>query len=323
LTQRLLAFSRRQPLSPRPTDVNRTVPDITELLQRTLGEHIEIETVLGGGQWNAMIDQAQLENALLNLAINARDAMPDGGRLTIETSIAHLDRSYATSNPDVEAGQYVLVAVSDTGAGMAPEIVARAFDPFFTTKADGRGSGLGLSMVYGFIKQSGGHVAIYSEVGQGTTVKLYLPRTGEDVREAGVAVDYAQALPEGSETVLVVEDDPDVRAYVESALGMLGYKVDLAVDGPQMLQRLDGMSRMDLLLTDVVLPGGMNGAEVAVAVRERFPGVKVLFTSGYAENAIFHHGRLDEGVELLSKPYTVDALAHRVRLILDRADENG
>jgi PAS domain S-box-containing protein len=319
LTQRLLAFSRRQPLNPKPTDVNRTVPDIIEFLHHTLGEHIEIKTVLTGELWHAMIDATQFENALLNLAINARDAMPDGGKLTIETANAHLDRSYAESNLEVEAGQYVVVAVSDTGTGMAPETVAKAFDPFFTTKAEGRGSGLGLSMVYGFIKQSGGHVAIYSEVGHGTTVNLYLPRTGEEASEAVAAGDYPQALPEGSENVFVVEDDPDVRAYVESALGMLGYKVDLAIDGPQTLQRLDGLSRIDLLLTDVVLPGGMNGAQVAVAVRERFPETKVLFTSGYAENAIFHHGRLDEGVELLSKPYTVDTLARKVRLILDGA----
>ena len=317
LTQRLLAFSRRQPLSPEPTDVNRRVPDLTELLHRTLGEHIEIETVLAGGLWHAMIDPAQLDSALLNLALNARDAMPDGGKLTIETMNTHLDRSYAETNVDVAAGQYVLVAVSDTGHGMAPGVIEKAFEPFFTTKSEGGGSGLGLSMVYGFIKQSGGHVKIYSEVGHGTTVKLYMPKAGDTAREGVASADFAQALPEGSETIFVVEDDSDVRSYVISALGMLGYDIIDAPDGPQALERLGEISKIDLLLTDVVLPGGMTGPEVAAEVRKRFPEVKVLYTSGYTENAILHHGRLANGVDLLGKPYTVDTLARRVRLSLD------
>lgn len=317
LTQRLLAFSRKQTLRPEPSDANQIVSGVTDLLRRTLGEEIEIETVLAGGLWAAVIDPGQLENVLLNLAINARDAMPEGGKLTIETANSHLDRAYAEAHEEVTPGQYVVVAVTDTGTGMSPEVVERVFEPFFTTKDVGEGSGLGLSMIYGFVKQSNGHIKVYSEPGEGTTVKLYLPRSF-DVPHTRRSQDPAStAHSRGDETVLVVEDDPDVREFLVATLGVLGYRVFQAEDGPQALALLDESPDIDLLLTDVVLPGGMNGRQVADQVRERLPEVKVLFTSGYTENAIVHHGRLDEDAVLLAKPCTIHTLSETVRAVLD------
>ena len=301
LTQRLLAFARRQPLNPTPTDVNALVSRMSEVLRRTLGEHIEVETVLGGGLWPAMTDTGQLENTLLNLAINARDAMPKGGRLTIETANTHLDQDYALRNVEVVPGQYVMIAISDTGLGMTQDVLERAFEPFFTTKGVGKGTGLGLSMVYGFVKQSGGHVKMYSEPRHGTTVRLYLPKAPKPVKRTGKTESQPTAAG-GTETILVVEDDPDVRALVVSTLSAFGYRVFEAEQGPAALEILDTMPVLDLLLTDVVLPGGMNGRELADAVQKRLPQVKVLFSSGYTENAIIHHGRLDEGTDLLVKP---------------------
>lgn len=320
LTQQLLAFSRKQTLSPKLTDANGLVSSMTELLRRSLAENIEIETVLAGGIWKTVVDQGQLENALLNLAINARDAMPEGGKLTIRTANRHLDANDPGTPAEAATGPYVVILVSDTGTGMAPEVVERVFEPFFTTKGVGKGSGLGLSMVYGFIKQSGGHIAIHSEVGRGTTVALYLPKAAALDERGAAAERKPKALPRGEETVLVVEDDPDVRSFVANALRGLGYDVLEADDGPQVLSILDGMPDIDLLVSDVVLPGGMNGLQIAEAIRKLRPRIKVLFTSGYAQSAIVHHGRLDEGIELLTKPFTREALARRVREVLDAAD---
>ena len=318
LTQRLLAFSRRQSLQPQPIDADRMVSSMAELLARTLGETIEMETVRGANLWRIEADPNQLENAILNLAVNARDAMPEGGRLTIETSNADLTQSYVAENRDAQPGQYVMIAISDSGTGMDKDTLARAFEPFFTTKEIGRGTGLGLSMVYGFVKQSGGHVKIYSEPGQGTTVKLYLPRQLKDLPEQTQA-DVAPA-PEGShvETILAVEDDAEVRAFSVEALRDLGYHVLEAQDGPSALRVLQNPNvAVDLLFSDIVLPGGLNGAQLAREARALHPGLKVLFTTGYARDAIVHHGRLDPGVELLGKPFAYGELAARVREILD------
>ena len=319
LTQRLLAFSRRQPLVPTVFNPNKLVSGMSELLHRAIGETVAIETVLGSGLWRVEADSNQLENALLNLAVNSRDAMPDGGKLTIETNNIHLDRAYAQLNSGVIAGQYVVICVSDTGAGMDAATAERAFDPFFTTKDVGKGTGLGLSMVYGFVKQSGGHLKIYSEENEGTTIKIYLPRHhGEEVAvDDKTMPDFA---PQGheSETILVCEDDDDVRAYSAQSLRELGYDVIEAPDGQSALRLLEGAKGgVDLLFTDIVLPGGMTGATVAEAARKIQPGLRVLFTTGYARNAIVHHGRLDPGVELLSKPFSYADLAGRVRELLD------
>ncbi|NNM72827.1 hybrid sensor histidine kinase/response regulator [Enterovirga aerilata] len=317
LTQRLLAFSRRQPLAPKPTDPNKLVAGMSELLHRTLGETISVETVLASGIWRVEVDPHQLENALLNLAVNARDAMPEGGKLTIETANSYLDQGYVIQNAEVAPGQYVCICVTDTGHGMDAETVSRAFEPFFTTKEVGKGTGLGLSMVYGFVKQSGGHVKVYSEPGEGTTVKIYLPRLVggvEDEEEAS-----APTVPEGTrdEIILVCEDDDDVRAYSVEVLRELGYRVLEAHDGPSALRLLERERRVDLLFTDVVLPGGMTGAVLAEKARALRPGLKVLFTTGYARNAIMHQGRLDRGVELITKPFSFADLAGRVRDLLD------
>jgi PAS domain S-box-containing protein len=317
LTQRLLAFSRRQPLDPKPVDVNALVQGASELMHRTLGETIAIETVLGAGLWRVEVDPNELEAALLNLAVNARDAMPEGGRLTIETANTHIDQAYAANHAEVVTGQYVAVCVSDTGVGMSSATVNQAFEPFFTTKPVGKGTGLGLSQVYGFVKQSGGHVNIYSEVGQGTTVKLYLPRL---LADAVVAETSQNALPpEGSteETILVVEDDDDVRTYSVESLREIGYRVIEAHDGPSALRLLERQLRVDLLFSDVVLPGGLTGAQVSAQARALRPGLKVLFTTGYARNAIIHHGRLDKGVHLITKPFSLNDLAAKVRDVLD------
>jgi CheY-like chemotaxis protein len=297
--------------------VNKLVTGMSDLLRRTIGESVWIETVLAGGLWPTMADGNQLENALINLAVNARDAMPDGGKLTIETANAHLDEAYARMHDEVEVGQYVGIFVSDTGIGMTPETVAQAFEPFFTTKEVGQGTGLGLSQVYGFIKQSGGHVKIYSEVGEGTTIKLYLPRyRGAE----GLADDEtgAHELPRGrSELVLVVEDDPDVRDYTVEIVSDLGYSVLSARDGASALRVLDSHREITLLFTDVGLPGGMNGRQLAEQALRRHPRLKVLYTTGYARNAIVHQGRLDPGVEVVFKPFTYSDLAAKIRQVLD------
>jgi signal transduction histidine kinase len=317
LTQRLLAFSRRQPLDPKPIDVNAVVVGMSDLLDRSLGETIAIEIVRGAGLWKVESDPNALESAILNLAVNARDAMPQGGRLTIETTNAHLDDTYAIAHAEVRAGQYVALSISDTGVGMDAETVSRAFEPFFTTKPVGKGTGLGLSQVYGFVKQSGGHVKIYSETGQGTTVKIYLPRLERSVDEPDTL--SSTLVPEGTreETILVVEDEESVRLYSVEALRELGYRVIEAPDGLAALQLLERQTRIDLLFTDVVLPGGMTGAQLAARARELYPALKVLFTTGYARNAIFHHGRLDKGVQLLTKPFSFAELAAKVRDVLD------
>jgi len=317
LTQRLLAFSRRQPLDPKPVNINSLVGGVSELLQRTLGEAIIIESVQAAGLWQVEIDANELESAILNLAVNARDAMPEGGKLTIETANAHIDEGYAASHAEVVPGQYVVVSVSDAGTGMDAETLAAAFEPFFTTKPVGKGTGLGLSQVYGFVKQSGGHVKIYSELGQGTTVKIYLPR----LRGAEIEQEAANVGPiaEGSteETILVLEDDDDVRTYSVECLRELGYRVVEAHDGPSALRLLERQTRVDLLFTDVVLPGGMTGAQVAAKARELREDLKVLFTTAYARNAIIHQGRLHKGVKLITKPFSFSDLAGKVRDVLD------
>ncbi|MGF1626659.1 MAG: ATP-binding protein [Alphaproteobacteria bacterium] len=318
LISRLLAFSRRQPLDPQAIDVNQQIADFSRLLPRALGEHVEIEVTCAPGLWLAMIDPGQLENALLNLCINARDAMPTGGRLTIETANVDLDHAYARQQPDVEPGQYVMIAVSDTGAGMDATTIERAFEPFFTTKEVGKGSGLGLSMVYGFVKQSLGHVRIYSEVGQGTTVRLYLPRADADADGEAKAADEP-AASRGHERILLVEDDELVREYVAGQLDGLGYVVVPVGTGPEAIEALRKADDFDLLFTDVVMPGGMSGRQLADLARELRPALPVLFTSGYTETAIVHHGRLDPGIQLLQKPYRRQDLAAKVRSVLDSA----
>ena len=320
LTSRLLAFSRKQALEPTPTDLNVLVRNMADLLHRTLGEQVELESVLAPRIWSVETDQNQLESALLNLAVNARDAMPTGGKLTIETQNTFLDESYTASDAEVRPGQYVVICVSDTGSGIPDADLKRVFEPFFTTKELGRGTGLGLSMVYGFVKQSGGHITIYSEVGQGTTVKLYFPRHEQAGSEPSVeeSQDYPSASEE--EVVLVVEDNPDVRAYSVMCLTELGYHVLEAADAEAGSSILRSAQRVDLLFTDVVLPGrtGRVLAEEAAEVR---PALKVLFTTGYSRNAIVHHGRLDSGVRLLQKPFTFHQLAERVREALDAPEE--
>jgi nitrogen-specific signal transduction histidine kinase/CheY-like chemotaxis protein len=319
LTQRLLAFSRRQPLDPKPIDVNVLVNGLSEMIHRTLGETIAVETVLGAGLWRVEADPNELEAAILNLAVNARDAMTNGGRLTLETGNAHIDEAYVAAHSEVVAGQYVVISVSDTGVGMDRQTVAQAFEPFFTTKP-GKGTGLGLSQVYGFVKQSGGHVKIYSEVGQGTTVKLYLPRLAGEASSDSAPEETLNPEAAQEETIIVVEDDDDVRAYSVDSLRELGYRVLEAHDGPAALRILDRQPRVDLLFTDVVLPGGMTGAQVAAQAKAIRPSLKVLFTTGYARNSIIHHGRLDKGVQLIVKPFSFNELAAKVRDVLDHVE---
>ncbi len=317
LTHRLLAFSRKQPLQPKRVELNRLIAGMEDLLRRTLGETIAIEIVSAAGLWACEADPTQLENVVLNLAINSRDAMPRGGKLTIEAGNARLDADYADDHDEVVAGQYVMLAVTDTGTGMLAEVLANVFEPFFTTKGVGEGSGLGLSMVYGFTKQSGGHVKIYSEPDEGTTVRIYLPRAAADAVTPDPRPVPGRNPAGGGELVLVVEDDPRVRELSVALLDRLGYRTVAAATGAEGLALLEANPEVQLLFTDVVLPDGMSGVELAVAAQERRPGLKVLFTSGYTENAIIHHGRLDAGVELLEKPFTLKQLARRVREVLD------
>ena len=318
LTARLLAFSRQTALEPQVVDANKLVGGMSELLRRTIGEGVLVETVLAGGLWRAYADPNQLENALLNLCVNARDAMPDGGKLTVETANCHLDEDYARAHDEVAAGQYMMVAVTDTGTGMPPEVVAHAFDPFYTTKGVGKGTGLGLSQVYGFVKQSGGHVKIYSEPGQGTTVKVYLPRHFGADAAAPDARRPSGGLPRAvdGEVVLAVEDEAAVRHVSVDALRELGYTVVQASDANQALALLAVQPRVDLLFTDIVMPG-MNGRRLADEALRIFPGLPVLFTTGYTRNAVVHNGTLDPGVALLPKPFTVEQLARKVRAVLD------
>jgi signal transduction histidine kinase/ActR/RegA family two-component response regulator len=322
LTHRLLAFSRRQPLVPRNLDINKLVAGMSELLQRTLGEAISIETVFGARIWLVHADSNELESAMLNLVINARDAMPNGGKLTIETANFYLDDDYAATDPEVRPGQYVMLAITDTGIGMSEEVRGRAFDPFFTTKPTGQGSGLGLSMVYGFAKQSGGNVRIYSEPGQGATVKLYLPRIiGEEEQLPMTAGPGAERGARGREVILIVEDEPEVRAYAARVLRLLDYEVLEAGDANAALAIL-GTQQVDLLFTDIGLPG-VSGRELADKGRSLRSTLKVLFTTGYARNAIIHNGIVDPDVNFIPKPFRSDALARKIRQVLDLDPPSG
>src|SRR5258705_2396363 len=315
LTRHLLAFSRRQPLQPRSTDVNALIIDSARLLRPTLGEQIEIESMLSPDAAPALIDPSQLSTAILNLALNARDAMPNGGKLTLETRNVVLDEDYAAMSSEVNPGNYVMIAVSDSGEGIPASLLEKVFEPFYTTKDVGKGSGLGLSMVYGFVKQSNGHIRIYSEEGHGTTVKLYLPQA------AGVA----DSLPAeagicefegGDESILIVEDDALVREYVVTQTSRLGYDTLAASNAAEALAIINGPERIDLLFTDVIMPGGMNGSQLTIEAQTRRPGLKILYTSAYTENAIVHHGRVDAGVLLLPKPYLSSDLARMIRTAL-------
>jgi len=313
LTHRLLAFSRRQTLDPKPTKINRLIAGLEELIRRTVGPGIQVEVVGAAGLWTALVDRNQLENALLNLCINARDAMPEGGRITIETANKWLDERAARER-ELSPGQYISLCVTDTGTGMTPEVIKRAFDPFFTTKPLGQGTGLGLSMIYGFARQSGGQVRIYSEVGKGTTMCLYLPRHQGRDEDAQIAHEWevAPSATEG-QTVLVVDDEPTVRMLVSEVLQELGYTAIEVADGSTGLQVLRSDQRIDLLITDVGLPGGINGRQVADGAREVRPDLKVLFITGYAENAVVGNGHLEPGMQVLAKPFPMEALATRIR----------
>jgi signal transduction histidine kinase len=323
LTARLLAFSRQQPLAPVAIDANKMVGNMSELLRRTLGEQIEVETVLAGGMWRTYADPSQLENAIINLAVNARDAMPEGGRLTIETGNAHLDDEYARTRNEVSPGQYVVICVTDTGTGMDAATMERAFDPFFTTKEVGKGTGLGLSQVFGFVKQSGGHVGIYSELGEGTTVKLYLPRFAGPAAEGPDPGRHTASLPEGraDEIILVVEDEQRVRHFSVDALRELGYTAISAANGREALEQLALQPQIALLFTDVVMPE-MNGRRLADEARALRPDLPILYTTGYTRNAVVHNGMLDAGVAFLPKPFTISQLAWKVREVLDGGGVN-
>jgi len=319
LTRHLLAFARQQPLQPRSTDINALLVDVAGLLRPTLGVQVEIEAMLADDAAPVLIDPSQLSTAILNLALNARDAMPDGGKLTLETKNVVLDADYAALNNDVQPGNYVMIAVSDTGEGIPGALLHKVFEPFFTTKGVGKGSGLGLSMVYGFVKQSNGHIKIYSEEGHGTTVKLYLPQSGS-TPEMDADASFAElAMREGEhgdEAILIVEDDLLVRDYVVAQIERLGYRTLSATSAAEALDIIDGPEHIDLLFTDVMMPGGMNGRQLATEAQKRRPRLKVLYTSGYTENAIVHHGRLDAGVLLLPKPYLSSDLARGIRTAL-------
>jgi signal transduction histidine kinase/ActR/RegA family two-component response regulator len=322
LTARLLAFSRQQPLAPQAADANKLVSGMSEMLRRTLGDHIKVETILAGGMWHCFADVSQLENAIVNLAINARDAMPDGGKLTIETANIELDDRYSRQHEDVDAGQYVMVCVSDSGTGMPAAVIERAFDPFYTTKGVGKGTGLGLSQVYGFVKQSGGHVKIYSELGEGTAVKLYLPRFLGAVEGASTVVEQ-EALPRGAREmiILVVEDEDQVRHMTVDALRDLGYTVVQATGPNQALEQLEVQPHIDFLFTDIVMPD-MSGRVLAEKARSMRAEIKVLYTTGYTRNAVVHNGMLDPGVAFLPKPFTLEQLALKVRDVLSGKGAN-
>jgi len=315
LTKHLLAFARKQPLRPLEVDVNGLVLEAAKLLHPTLGENVEITPLLAEDAWTALVDPNQLTTAVLNLALNARDAMPNGGKLALETSNIYLDENYASMHSEVISGNYVMVAVSDTGTGIPAALVERVFDPFFTTKEVGKGTGLGLSMVFGFVKQSGGHIKIYSEEGHGTSVKMYLPRaTGLNQTAAEAAI--SANVEGGTEMVLVVEDDSLVRRYVMTQIESLGYTTFEAANASEALQIIDTEPTLHLLFTDVIMPGQMNGRQLVDEALKRRPSLKTLYTSGYTENAIVHHGRLDSGVLLLAKPYRKSELARMLRLAL-------
>ncbi|MGV8997220.1 MAG: ATP-binding protein [Parvibaculaceae bacterium] len=318
LTHRMLAFARRQVLRPTELDTNSLLTRMTDMMGRILGEDIRIQLVTAEDLWCIAADPAQMEAAILNLAINARDAMPKGGKLTIETLNVTLDDDYVSANPEATSGEFVMVAVSDSGTGMTPEVLAQAFDPFFTTKEVGKGSGLGLSMVYGFVKQSRGHIKIYSEISHGTTIRIYLPKTSEEFEQETDAPELGLAEVRGSETILVIEDEDSLRAYVTEQLRSLGYTVLETTNAAAGLAILAERSDIDLLFTDVVLPGGMNGRQLADEALTKYPALKVLYTTGYTENAVVHHGKLDAGVELLSKPYRRADLARHIRRVLDK-----
>jgi len=321
LTHRLLAFSRQQTLSPRPLTVNRLLPDFAELVRRTVGPAIEVETIGAASLWTTLVDANQLENSLLNLCINARDAMPDGGKITIETGNRWLDERGARER-GLDAGQYVSVCVSDTGVGIEKVNIERVFDPFFTTKPIGQGTGLGLSMVYGFARQSHGYVRIYSEVGQGTMVCIYLPRFHGEEDVVSAMLHAEQIEPGSGKTVLVIDDEPTVRMLVTDALSDLGHACLEAGDGPTGLKFLQSDTPIDLLITDVGLPGGMNGRQIAEAARQLRPDLQVLFITGYAENAVLNHGHIERGMEVLTKPFAVDDLVRRVSRLLQRDQQD-
>ncbi len=316
LASQLLAFARRQPLQPFATNLNNLTKNMDDLLRRTLGEDIKIEVIQGGALWNVMVDRNQIENVILNLAINARDAMEGSGRLTIETSNVMLDDIYSTNNENIIAGQYVLLAISDTGSGMPPETIERVFEPFFTTKAEGKGTGLGLSMAYGVVKQSGGTIKIYSEVGLGTTIKIYFPRA--HLAEHEITVKTHVEVKGGNESILVVEDDIAVQTAVMDILVGLGYTVQSASDAQSALDIINTGQKFDLLFTDVVMPGQLKSTELAKQAKSILPDLAVLFTSGYTQNAIVHSGKLDPGVELINKPYRHADLARKIRAVLEK-----
>jgi PAS domain S-box-containing protein len=319
LTKRLLAYSRQQPLAPKAVDMAVLISGMTDLLRRALGETIEVKTHMAPGLWPTRIDPNEFEHAMLNLAVNARDAMANGGALSIEVENTLLDTAYAEHNIEVKPGAYVMIAITDTGAGMTKEVIDHVFEPFFTTKPIGQGSGLGLSMVYGFAKQSGGHIKIYSEPGHGTTIRLYLPRFAEHQEATPAVQDKAAVEGHKNELILVVEDDPDVRKLVLGMVESLGYRTIAAIDGPSALEALERVGKVDLLFTDVVLPRGMNGAALARVAQERQAGLKVLYMSGYTRNAILHNGQLDEGVQLITKPFRKTDLAQKLREVLDQS----
>jgi PAS domain S-box-containing protein len=317
LTSRLLAFSRRQALSPKQLDLNKFLPGAAEFMQRSLGENVEVQAVGSAGLWPVEVDPNYLESALLNLAINARDAMPEGGKITIEAANIFADEEYCHKNPEIAPGPYVAISLSDTGHGMSPDILSRVFEPFFTTKDPGQGTGLGLSQVYGFVKQSGGHVKIYSEVDEGTTVKIYLPRYVGELEIEGVS-DEQISVSENGEIILLVEDDADLRTYIAGVLRTLGYVTRAVVNAEAALLLLEDRAQpIDLILTDIVMPGP-NGRELGRQAQQLRPGLPVLYMTGYSRNAVVHHGRLDSGVDLLQKPISQQLLAARVRDLLDR-----
>jgi PAS domain S-box-containing protein len=316
LTQQMLAFARKQPLHPRDVDVNVLVLEAVKLLRPTIGEQITITTQLFDTAWTALVDHNQLATTILNLALNARDAMPNGGKLVLETQNVCLDESYVRMNGDVKVGSYVMIGVSDTGTGIPAHLLGKVFDPFFTTKEVGKGTGLGLSMVFGFVKQSGGHIKIYSEEGRGTTVRIYLPRAVE-AQDVAVEAAVISNVEGGEEVILVVEDDALVRRYVVTQVANLGYTALQAVDASEALEIIDSGVAVDLLFTDVILPGSMSGRQLVHEALRRLPSLKTLFTSGYTKNAILHQGRLDPGVNLLQKPYRNDELARKLREVLD------